>query len=165
MYAMIMRNPAQVMFLFTTAVLAYLVLPPFFFILHTSLVTDRGLQAGSFTVQHFMNIVDSLGDVRVLFTNSMIFSIGSPCAACGASMFRGLGPTSVHARDRHCANVSWDGTPDHSRRHSDHSSPTPSSPCDRNNTRALLACTLMSSLACKQSRFRSVRSSRRSTRS
>ena len=65
MYAMIMRNPAQLMFLFTTAALAYLVLPPFFFILHTSLVTDRGLQAGTFTVQHFLNIVDSLGDVRV----------------------------------------------------------------------------------------------------
>ena len=74
---MMMRNPAQVLFLLTTIMLAYLVLPPFFFILHTSLVTDRGLQAGSFTIQHFMNIVDSLGDVQTLLANSMIFSVGS----------------------------------------------------------------------------------------
>lgn len=74
---MMMRNPAQVLFVFTTIMLAYLVLPPFFFILHTSLVTDRGLQAGSFTIQHFMNIVDSLGDVQTLLANSMIFSVGS----------------------------------------------------------------------------------------
>jgi iron(III) transport system permease protein len=74
---MMLRNPAQVLFLLTTVMLAYLVLPPFFFILHTSLVTDRGLQAGSFTIQHFMNIVESLGDVQTLLANSMIFSIGS----------------------------------------------------------------------------------------
>ena len=64
MFAMMMRNPAQLMFLFTSLILAYLVLPPFFFILHTSLVVDRGLQAGSFTIQHFQNIVESLGDVK-----------------------------------------------------------------------------------------------------
>src|SRR5215813_3422300 len=71
-----MMNPAQWMFLFTGVALAYLVLPPFFFILHTSLVVDRGLQAGSFTIQHFTNIVESLGDIKTLLTNSMIFSVG-----------------------------------------------------------------------------------------
>ena len=81
MYAMIMRNPAQLLFFFTTFVLAYLVLPPFFFILHTSLVTDRGLQAGSFTIQHFVNIIESLGDVRTLLSNSLIFSLGSAAVA------------------------------------------------------------------------------------
>jgi len=81
MVAMMMRNPAQMLFLFTTIALAYLVLPPFFFILHTSLVTDRGLQAGSFTVQHFANIIDSLGDVKTLLWNSMVFSIGSSAIA------------------------------------------------------------------------------------
>lgn len=81
MFAMMMRNPAQLMFLFTTVALAYLVLPPFFFILHTSLVVDRGLQAGSFTIQHFENIVESLGDVKTLLTNSMIFSVGSAAIA------------------------------------------------------------------------------------
>jgi iron(III) transport system permease protein len=77
MLAMMMRNPAQWLFLLTSVTLAYLVLPPFFFILHTSLVTDRGLQAGSFTIQHFANIVESLGDVKTLLSNSMLFSIGS----------------------------------------------------------------------------------------
>ena len=72
-----MRNATQVMFLMTGVLLAYLVLPPFFFILHTSLVVDRGLQAGSYTIQHFANIVESMGDVRELLTNSMVFSIGS----------------------------------------------------------------------------------------
>ena len=81
MFAMMMRNPAQLMFLFTTVALAYLVLPPFFFILHTSLVVDRGLQAGSFTIKHFENIVESLGDVKTLLTNSMIFSVGSAAIA------------------------------------------------------------------------------------
>ena len=81
MFAMMMRNPAQLMFLFTSLILAYLVLPPFFFILHTSLVVDRGLQAGSFTIQHFKNIVESLGDVKTLLMNSMIFSVGSAAIA------------------------------------------------------------------------------------
>ena len=81
MFAMMMRNPAHMLFLFTTAALAYLVLPPFFFILHTSLVTDRGLQAGSFTIQHFANIIESLGDVRTLLWNSTVFSIGSSAVA------------------------------------------------------------------------------------
>ncbi|MBM4299155.1 MAG: ABC transporter permease subunit, partial [Deltaproteobacteria bacterium] len=77
MLTMMMRNPANMLFVFTTIVLAYLVLPPFFFILHTSLVTDRGLQAGAFTIQHFANIIDSLGDVKILLWNSMVFSVGS----------------------------------------------------------------------------------------
>lgn len=72
-----MRNATQLMFLMTGVLLAYLVLPPFFFILHTSLVVDRGLQAGSYTIQHFANIVESMGDMRELLTNSMVFSIGS----------------------------------------------------------------------------------------
>src|SRR5919106_5666087 len=78
---MMMRNPAHVLFLLTGVTLAYLVLPPFFFILHTSLVTDRGLQAGTFTIQHFLNIVDSLGDVKTLLSNSLIFSLGSAAVA------------------------------------------------------------------------------------
>ena len=76
-----MRNAAQWLFLFTGLTLAYLVLPPFFFILHTSLVVDRGLQAGAFTFQHFENIVESLGDVRTLLENSVIFSVGSAAIA------------------------------------------------------------------------------------
>jgi iron(III) transport system permease protein len=81
MFAMMMRNPAQLTFFFTSLILAYLVLPPFFFILHTSLVVDRGLQAGSFTIQHFENIAESLGDVKTLLANSLIYSIGSAAVA------------------------------------------------------------------------------------
>ena len=81
MYMTMRNNPAQLLFWFTTAILAYLVLPPFFFILQTSLVTDRGLQAGTFTIQHFANIVDSLGDVKTLLSNSLIYAVGSSAVA------------------------------------------------------------------------------------
>jgi iron(III) transport system permease protein len=74
---MLMMNPAQWLFLLTGLTLAYLVLPPFFFILHTSLVVDRGLQAGSYTIQHFASIIESLDDVQTLLVNSLIFSVGS----------------------------------------------------------------------------------------
>src|SRR5919108_1081229 len=76
-----MLNAAQWLFLLTGLTLAYLVLPPFFFILHTSLVIDRGLRAGSFTLQHFENIIESLGDIRTLLANSVIFSVGSAAIA------------------------------------------------------------------------------------
>jgi iron(III) transport system permease protein len=78
---MMLRNPTQLLFVFTTAALAYLVLPPFFFILHTSLVTDRGLQAGAFTIQHFTNIIDSLGDVKTLLSNTLIYAVSSSAVA------------------------------------------------------------------------------------
>ena len=81
MYMTMRNNPAQLLFWFTTAILAYLVLPPFFFILQTSLVTDRGLQAGTFTIQHFANIIDSLGDVKTLLSNSLIYAVGSSAVA------------------------------------------------------------------------------------
>jgi iron(III) transport system permease protein len=74
---MLMMNPAQWLFLLTGVTLAYLVLPPFFFILHTSLVVDRGLQAGSYTIQHFASIIESLEDVETLLVNSLVFSVGS----------------------------------------------------------------------------------------
>src|ERR1051325_10712529 len=70
-------NTAQLLFLLTGIAIAYLVLPPFFFILQTSLVVDRGIQAGSFTIRHFENIIESLGDVKTLLLNSMAFSVGS----------------------------------------------------------------------------------------
>ncbi|HXG49850.1 MAG TPA: iron ABC transporter permease [candidate division Zixibacteria bacterium] len=74
-------NPTHLLFAFTGLALAYLVLPPFFFILHTSVVVDRGLRAGSFTFQHFASIVESLDDVRTLLANSLTFSVGSAAVA------------------------------------------------------------------------------------
>ena len=81
MFAMMMRNPNQWLFLLTGLTIGYLVLPPFFFILQTSLVVDRGLQAGSFTIRNFENIIESLGDIKTLLANSMIFSVGSAAIA------------------------------------------------------------------------------------
>jgi iron(III) transport system permease protein len=81
MFAMMMRNPNQWLFLLTGLTIGYLVLPPFFFILQTSLVVDRGLRAGSFTIQHFENIIESLGDIKTLLANSMVFSVGSAAIA------------------------------------------------------------------------------------
>lgn len=76
-----MTSPARWLFFLTGLALAYLVLPPFFFILHTSLVVDRGLQAGHFTTQHFATILESLSDVQTLLGNSLIFSLGSAAIA------------------------------------------------------------------------------------
>lgn len=70
-------SAAQWLFVLTALAILYLVLPPFFFILHTSLVVDRGIRAGDFTTQHFANIVDSLSDVQTLLGNSLIFAVGS----------------------------------------------------------------------------------------
>ncbi len=74
-------SAAQWLFIVTGFALAYLVLPPFFFILHTSLVVDRGIRVGDFTTQHFANIVESLSDVQTLLGNSLIFSVGSVAIA------------------------------------------------------------------------------------
>lgn len=74
-------SAAQWLFILTGLALAYLVLPPFFFILHTSLVVDRGIQAGHFTTQHFANILESLSDVRTLLGNSLVFSVSSSAIA------------------------------------------------------------------------------------
>ncbi|MBI4528090.1 MAG: iron ABC transporter permease [Deltaproteobacteria bacterium] len=74
-------SAARWLFILTGLALAYFVLPPFFFIIHTSLVVDRGIRAGQFTIQHFANIVESLSDVQTLLRNSMIFSVGSAAIA------------------------------------------------------------------------------------
>ena len=39
------------------------------------------MQAGSFTIQHFLNIVDSLGDVKTLLSNSLIYAVTSSAVA------------------------------------------------------------------------------------
>ena len=98
---MIMRNPAQMLFLFTMVILAYLVLPPFFFHAQISLVTDRGLQAGSFTIQHFLNIVDSLFALKTSRL-SLIYAVTSfsPLPWFTAGRSRG----SPSAATRHFAN-------------------------------------------------------------
>ncbi len=68
------------LFLFVSLALVYLVIPPLFFIVWTGFVGERGAAAGSFTLEHFVNIVGSLAEVRALLWNSLLFSVGS--AAC-----------------------------------------------------------------------------------
>src|SRR3990170_2446125 len=71
------------LFVFVLLALAYLVIPPLFFILYTSFVEERGAAAGTFTLAHFANIVGSLSEVRTLLWNSLIFSVGSAGCALG----------------------------------------------------------------------------------
>lgn len=68
------------LFVVVALALAYLVVPPLFFIFYTSLVGERGAATGSFTLEHFANIIASLSEVRLLLWNSLAFSVGS--AAC-----------------------------------------------------------------------------------
>jgi len=64
--------------------LAYLVVPPLFFIFYTSLVSERGATAGAFTLEHFFYLAGSLSEVRTLLWNSLIFAVGSAAFALGA---------------------------------------------------------------------------------
>ena len=67
--------------------LAYLVLPPLFFILYSS-VTPVDEEVSGFTLANFGTIFESLAEFKVLIWNSMIFSIGSAAWAllCGTAM-------------------------------------------------------------------------------
>ncbi|NIT01178.1 MAG: hypothetical protein GTO09_03425, partial [Candidatus Latescibacteria bacterium] len=69
------------LFLVIILALGYLVLPPLFFIVYTSLIAERGAAAGSFTLDHFANIVASLSAVRALLWNSLVFAVGSAIGA------------------------------------------------------------------------------------
>lgn len=69
------------LFLVIILALGYLVLPPLFFIVYTSLVAERGAAAGSFTLDHFANLVTSLSAVRTLLWNSLVFAVGSAAGA------------------------------------------------------------------------------------
>lgn len=72
------------LFVLTAAVLIYLVVPPFFFILSASFLSESGPNAGAFTLEHYGNIAASLSDFGVLIWNSLLFSVGS---ALGALVF------------------------------------------------------------------------------
>lgn len=71
----------RLLFLGTGAVVAYLVLPPFFFILSASLTAETGARAGAFTLQHYASILGSLDDFYLLAWNSFVFSTGSAVGA------------------------------------------------------------------------------------
>ena len=67
------------LFIFILIALAYLVLPPLFFILYSSVSPDLG-QSG-LTLNHFTNVLASLADIRRLLWNSFSFAIGSSAFA------------------------------------------------------------------------------------
>ena len=74
-------NPNFWLFIITAAVLIYLVVPPFFFILSASFIAERGPNVGALTLSHYVSIVGSLDDFGVLIWNSFIFSVGSAFGA------------------------------------------------------------------------------------
>jgi len=67
------------LFIFLLIALAYLVLPPLFFILYSSVSPDLG-QTG-LTLNHFTSVLASLSDIRRLLWNSFLFAIGSSALA------------------------------------------------------------------------------------
>ncbi|MGH7828060.1 MAG: ABC transporter permease [Candidatus Binatia bacterium] len=77
-------NPNFWLFIVTAAVLVYLVVPPFFFILSASFTAETGTNVGELTLKHYASIVGSVDDFGVLLWNSFVFSVGS---ALGALFF------------------------------------------------------------------------------
>jgi iron(III) transport system permease protein len=67
------------LFVLVLIALAYLVLPPLFFILYSSVGPDLG-QVG-LTLNHFTSVLASLSDIRRLLWNSFLFAIGSSAVA------------------------------------------------------------------------------------
>jgi len=67
--------------------LAYLVLPPLFFILYSS-VTPSDFEHSEFTLANFGNIFESLAQFKTLVWNTFLFSVGSATWAlvCGTVM-------------------------------------------------------------------------------
>jgi len=64
-------------FILTGLVIAYLVLPPLFFIVHTSLVRGRGIGAETYTLSNFAVLLGSIPEMKTLLWNSFLFSVGS----------------------------------------------------------------------------------------
>lgn len=69
------------LFLLTAATVFYLVVPPLFFIFSTSLIVERGPDAGALTLEHYFSIIGSLSQFWTLIWNSLIFSLGSAAGA------------------------------------------------------------------------------------
>jgi len=65
------------LFVVVALILVYLVIPPLFYIIHTSLVSGGPAEEAVFTLEHFANIFASLSEIRTLLFNSLLFSVGS----------------------------------------------------------------------------------------
>ena len=58
-------------------VLAFLVIPPLFFLAHSSLTAGPDAAVQGFTLDNFGNIFESFSEFKILLWNSLVFSIGS----------------------------------------------------------------------------------------
>jgi iron(III) transport system permease protein len=65
------------LFVPTVVVLAFLVIPPLFFILYSSVTPLEETQSTGLTLSNFSEILSSFADFKVLIWNSVIFSVGS----------------------------------------------------------------------------------------
>jgi iron(III) transport system permease protein len=74
-----LREPGGLLAAAVGVALALLVLPPLYFVLHTSLVEDRGRLAGQFTLAHYQAVLSSLGAAAIV--NSLLFAAGSAAVA------------------------------------------------------------------------------------
>ena len=61
----------------TALLLAFLVIPPLVFIIHSSLTPLEEAQSTSLTLSNFTDILGSFADFKILLWNSIIFSVGS----------------------------------------------------------------------------------------
>ena len=72
----VVTDPARWLYILVGLLLAYLVIPPVGVIIWTSLIAERGPEAGSPTFQHYASIFASLSDFRTLIWNTFVFSSG-----------------------------------------------------------------------------------------
>jgi iron(III) transport system permease protein len=70
-------NDSLWLFVPTVVVLAFLVIPPLFFILFSSVTPLEETQSTGLTLSNFAEILSSFADFKVLIWNSVIFSVGS----------------------------------------------------------------------------------------
>lgn len=96
---------SRVLFIVTGLILAYLVLPPLFFIIRTSLIRGGGFSQESFTLQNYTVLFASFSELRTLVWNSTRFSVGSAgIAVLGGTMLAWLAERT-NARFRGMAYV------------------------------------------------------------
>lgn len=74
-------TPNLWLFLFAALALVFLVAPPLFFIAYSSVIAERGAEAGSFTLRYFENLIASPSEIGRLIGNSLLFSLGSTAGA------------------------------------------------------------------------------------
>jgi iron(III) transport system permease protein len=65
------------LFVFVAAVVAYLVIPPLFFIAFSSFVPPPETETKGLTLANYATIFESFSEFQVLFLNSVLFSVGS----------------------------------------------------------------------------------------